>query len=93
LANISTENGKIILFKVEKCTVLDEKGRVLFDPSWGVYDMAVGEQITSVFCGAADKDAFLEIAYKSKPAPIMQSMTIRPKSLHQAIPAGKKPQA
>ncbi|MFA6248008.1 MAG: phenylalanine 4-monooxygenase, partial [Mucilaginibacter sp.] len=34
-------------------------------PSWGVYDMAVGEKITSVFCGAADKDAFLEIAYKS----------------------------
>ena len=65
LGGISTENGKIILFKVEKCTVLDEKRRVLFDPSWGVYDMAVGEKITSVFCGAADKDAFLEIAYKS----------------------------
>jgi len=65
LDEISTENGKIILFKVEKCTVLDAKRRVLFDPSWGVYDMAVGEKITSVFCGAADKDAFLEIAYKS----------------------------
>ncbi|MBD1387707.1 aromatic amino acid hydroxylase [Mucilaginibacter rigui] len=65
LEGISTENGKIILLKVEKCTVLDEKGRVLFNPSWGVYDMAVGEKITSVFCGAADKDAFLEIAYKS----------------------------
>ncbi|MES2062690.1 MAG: aromatic amino acid hydroxylase [Bacteroidota bacterium] len=62
---ISTEKGKIILLKVEKCTVLDEKRRVLFNPAWGVYDMAVGEKITSVFCGAADKDAFLEIAYKS----------------------------
>jgi phenylalanine-4-hydroxylase len=65
LGELSTEKGKNILFKVEKCTVLDEKRRVLFDPSWGVYDMAVGEKITSVFCGAADKDAFLEIAYKS----------------------------
>jgi phenylalanine-4-hydroxylase len=65
LDELSTEKGKIILLKVEKCTVLDEKGRVLFDPSWGVYDMAIGEKITSVFCGAADKDAFLEIAYKS----------------------------
>jgi phenylalanine-4-hydroxylase len=65
LGELSTEKGKNILLKVEKCTVLDEKRRVLFDPSWGVYDMAVGEKITSVFCGAADKDAFLEISYKS----------------------------
>nr|WP_067058060.1 aromatic amino acid hydroxylase [Mucilaginibacter sp. L294] len=65
LGELCTEKGKIILLKVEKCTVLDEKRRVLFDPAWGVYDMAVGEKITSVFCGAADKDAFLEIAYKS----------------------------
>ena len=37
----------------------------MFDPSWGVYDMAVGEKIISVFCGAADKDAFEDIVYKS----------------------------
>ncbi|UZJ63084.1 hypothetical protein OKW96_11145 [Sphingobacterium sp. KU25419] len=30
----------------------------LFDPEWGTYDMAVGEQIVSVFCGAADKEAY-----------------------------------
>jgi len=44
---------------------MDNKGNILFDPSWGIYDMAVGEKITSVFCGAADKDAFIELAYKS----------------------------
>ncbi|MEB0262386.1 MULTISPECIES: aromatic amino acid hydroxylase [unclassified Mucilaginibacter] len=65
VSKISAESNKIVLIKVEKCTVLGEKRRVLFDPSWGVYDMAVGEKITSVYCGAADKDAFLEIAYKS----------------------------
>jgi phenylalanine-4-hydroxylase len=27
--------------------------------------MAVGEKVISVFCGAADKDAFVEIPYKS----------------------------
>jgi len=37
----------------------------MFDPAWGVYDMAVGEKIVSVFCGAADKEAFEEIAPKS----------------------------
>ena len=46
----------------------DETGKVLFDPSWGAYDMAVGEKIISVFCGAADKDAFEEIALISKTA-------------------------
>jgi len=63
--NILTENDKILLIIFENCTVTDNGGGILFDPSWGIYDMAVGEKITSVFCGAADKDAFVEIAYKS----------------------------
>jgi phenylalanine-4-hydroxylase len=45
--------------------VKDTDGSILFDPTWGVYDMAVGELVTSVFCGAADKEAFEEISYKS----------------------------
>ena len=36
--------------------------RILFDPSWGVYDMAVGERISSVFNGAADKDSYNQVA-------------------------------
>src|SRR5690348_17916967 len=40
--------------------------RVLFDPGWGDYDMAIGEKIVSVFNGAADKDAFLEVALVPK---------------------------
>jgi phenylalanine-4-hydroxylase len=63
--NILSDNGKIQLITFTDCTVKDAEGKVLFEPEWGVYDMAVGEKITSVFCGAADKDAFLEIAYKS----------------------------
>ena len=56
---------KIQLICFTNCTVKDADGNILFDPSWGVYDMAVGEEITSVFCGAADKEAFEEIVYKS----------------------------
>jgi phenylalanine-4-hydroxylase len=63
--NIHTENNKIQLITFTGCTVKDKDGKILFDPAWGVYDMAVGEKITSVFCGAADKDAYLEIVYKS----------------------------
>lgn len=63
--NISSSGDKIQLITFGNCTVKNKEGELLFDPSWGVYDMAVGEKIVSVFCGAADKEAFLEIAYKS----------------------------
>ena len=60
-----TVKSKNLLITFTDCTVKDERAEILFDPSWGVYDMAVGEKITSVFCGAADRDAFEEIVYKS----------------------------
>jgi phenylalanine-4-hydroxylase len=65
IKQVLTIDGKIVLITFTDCTVKDKKGETLFDPSWGVYDMAVGEKIVSVSCGAADKDAFEEIAYKS----------------------------
>ena len=63
--NIHSSNGKNQIITFTDCTVKDRDGKTLFEPDWGVYDMAVGEKIISVFCGAADKDEFLEIAYKS----------------------------
>jgi phenylalanine-4-hydroxylase len=58
-------DGKLLLITFSNCSVkLGE--RVLFDPAWGEYDMAVGERITSVFNGAADKDAYLEVALVPK---------------------------
>jgi len=65
IKNILSANGKIQLITFENCTVKNKNGELLFDPSWGIYDMAVGEKIISVFCGAADKEAFMEVAYKS----------------------------
>jgi phenylalanine-4-hydroxylase len=52
--------GKIILISFRDCrvTYLDQ---VLFDPSWGVYDMAVGENITSAFAGPASTESFSDI--------------------------------
>lgn len=63
--HIHSANDKILLISFTDCTVTDKDHIKLFEPDWGVYDMAVGEKIVSVFCGAADKDKFLEIAYKS----------------------------
>jgi phenylalanine-4-hydroxylase len=62
---IISSNGKTQLITFTNCTVKGKAGELLFDPTWDVYDMAVGEKIVSVFCGAADKGEFLEIAYKS----------------------------
>ena len=62
---ITTSEGKTQLITFDNCTVKDKSGKILFEPSWGVYDMAVGEKIVSVFCGAADKEEFFETAYKS----------------------------
>ncbi|MEJ5996127.1 aromatic amino acid hydroxylase [Pedobacter sp. Du54] len=63
---ITIQNDKLILLTFENCTVKESNGNLLFDPSWGVYDMAIGEKIVSVFNGAADKDAYEEITFVSK---------------------------
>src|SRR5438445_687372 len=54
-------NGKVLLISFSNCTA-KYGDRVLFDPDWGTYDMAVGERISSVFNGAADKDAYNQVA-------------------------------
>lgn len=58
--------NKITLITFKNCTVTDDNGQIVFQPEWGVYDMAVGEKITSVFCGAADKETFEVIGYQPK---------------------------
>ena len=63
---VTRVEGKIILISFSDCTVKGSDETIYFDPAWGTYDMAVGEKIVSVFCGAADKDAFEEIALISK---------------------------
>jgi len=49
--------GKIILISFKNCTV--KKGdKILFQPEWGVYDMAVGASVISAFSGLADPNSF-----------------------------------
>lgn len=63
---IIIKDAKVILIAFEDCKVKEGNGNILFQPEWGTYDMAIGEQIISVFNGAADKDAFEEIVLVSK---------------------------
>ena len=62
---ILRQDGKLVLITFSNCTA-KQGDKILFDPAWGEYDMAVGEKITSVFNGAADKDAYLEVALVPK---------------------------
>jgi phenylalanine-4-hydroxylase len=57
--------GKVLLISLSNCTA-KYGGRILFDPDWGTYDMAVGERIRSVFNGAADNDAYNQVALVPK---------------------------
>ncbi|MES2107776.1 MAG: aromatic amino acid hydroxylase [Bacteroidota bacterium] len=80
---VIANNGKTQLISFINCTVTGNHGEELFKPEWGAYDMAVGEKIISVFCGAADKENFLEIAYKSNTATHHIEYNERTKELHK----------
>jgi phenylalanine-4-hydroxylase len=54
-------DGKMLLISFSNCRVT-HGDRTLFDPDWGTFDMAVGDRIVSVFNGAADKDAYNQVA-------------------------------
>jgi phenylalanine-4-hydroxylase len=80
---ILTVEGKNLIITFANCTVKDGNDQMLFDPTWGAYDMAVGEKIISVFCGASDKEAFEDIVYKSNTNTHHVEYDTRTKELHQ----------
>lgn len=51
--------GEMMLMSFTNCTVTSAGGKILFDPAWGVFDMACGDQVVSVFGGAADRPLYL----------------------------------
>lgn len=57
--------GKILLISFNECTVTYNK-QILFKPEWGIYDMAVGEKIVSVYAGPASDESFDDLHTVSK---------------------------
>lgn len=49
--------GEILLIKFKNCTVT-QNDKILFQPEWGIYDMAVGKKVISAFSGPADVNSF-----------------------------------
>ena len=55
LTSIYRRDGKNLIFSFNDCWVRTLDDQVLFEPDWGMFDMAVGEQIVSVYGGSADQ--------------------------------------
>lgn len=54
--------GEIIIISFKNCTVT-HNDTILFQPEWGVYDMAVGKKVISAFSGPADVNSFDMISH------------------------------
>ncbi len=52
-----TPRKELCLLSFDDCTVTF-RGKTLFMPEWGVFDMAVGSKIESVFAGPADRKSY-----------------------------------
>lgn len=59
LKSFLVKESQILIASFENCRVTFEQ-ETLFDPSWGIFDLAIGNQVTSVFGGPADRLAFGE---------------------------------
>jgi phenylalanine-4-hydroxylase len=57
---------KLLLLSFADCKVTDKEGQVFFEPAWGMFDMAIGDTIVSVFNGSADKNALEDQLYVSE---------------------------
>lgn len=57
VSDIVYNNDNILLISFQNCSVTIAD-KLLFDPSWGTYDMATGTSITSVFGNPADRDKY-----------------------------------
>lgn len=57
ITGIRNIHGKIISISFKDCTVKHDE-TVLFQPEWGIYDMAVGAEVISAFSGPADYRSF-----------------------------------
>ena len=88
LMNIVRREQKNILMRFEQCTVTALNGDILFQPEWGVYDMAVGDAIDSVYGGVADPQHYSLYAapsVQSTEMPSHDNKTLHVFSLYQQV--------
>ncbi len=74
--------GEIILISFKNCTVTHNE-TVLFQPEWGIYDMAVGKKIVSGYSGPADVRSFDLISHIPSSTTIKATISDSRKELEQ----------
>ena len=68
---------KLILLSFADCKVTDKEGHIFFEPAWGMFDMAIGDTIVSVFNGSADKNILEDQLYVSEQPTHQQNYTAK----------------
>jgi phenylalanine-4-hydroxylase len=68
--------AKTLILTFKQCEVR-EGNTVLFRPDWGEFDMVLGSEVTSVFGGAADRNAYAQAvaATEFRPRPQKSNLT------------------
>ncbi|MEI8141657.1 MAG: aromatic amino acid hydroxylase [Chitinophagia bacterium] len=77
LVNQTYMENKLVLLSFEDCKVTDKEGNVFFEPAWGMFDMAIGDTIVSVFNGTADKNIFEDQLHISEQPTHQQNYTAK----------------
>ena len=57
LESTTVQNGKTLLLSLIECTAKSDE-EILFDPSWGTYDIVWAEKVVSTYFGPSDPEAF-----------------------------------
>ena len=52
------QEGKLLILTFKNCLITDNKNNLLYHPSWGLFDLAIGKKVTSAFSGPADTKAY-----------------------------------
>ncbi|HEX7675534.1 MAG TPA: aromatic amino acid hydroxylase [Bdellovibrio sp.] len=81
------KDGKTLLLTLKDAKA-ELNGRVLFAPEWGTYDMALGCTVSSVFGGAADREAYGytdDFVAKRVPAPKYSASELKLQSQYGAL--------
>ena len=48
------QQNRLLVLTFKNCLIKDNKGGLLYHPSWGLFDLAVGGKVVSVFSGPGD---------------------------------------
>jgi phenylalanine-4-hydroxylase len=81
--------GKIMLISFKNCTVR-HNDKILFEPSWGIYDMAVGKEIVSAFAGPASNKSFKDVGKISEQKTRRVVLSSKGRMLHELYKSVQK---